>query len=129
MTSFYTYGTKPPMAENPGINVVRNFANDYLNGKQESVYITEHAANQMGKRKILTQKAVEIIANGYFVEYQDVKNKPGKTNCTVFYSGHIEKVLSVNTLADLGKNSITLVTVEHRNDEIWEEKGNYVERK
>lgn len=129
MTSFYTYGTQPPMPENQGINVVRNFANDYLNGNLDSVYITEHANIQMGKRKISALKAVEIIAKGYYVEFQDVKNQHGKTNCTVFYSGHIEKILSVNTLADLGKNSITLITVEHRKDEIWKEKGNYVERK
>lgn len=129
MTSFYTYGTKPPMVENPGIGVVRQFSNNYLLGDEDSVFITGHANIRMGQRKITPREAVQTISTGFYVEYQNVGNQPRKSDCTVFYSGHEKKILSVNTIADIGKQRIVLITVEHFDENIWRVKDSYVERK
>lgn len=129
MTTMYTYGTKPPMDEYPGIRAIRFIADDYLNGNMNSVFITSHANQRMGERKILPNLAIESISKGFYVEYQDVKGKQEKSDCTVFYSGHDDQILSVNTIADLRNQIIKLVTVENLDTSVWNIVGDYVERK
>lgn len=129
MTNINTYGTRPPMNENQGIKMVRNLANDYLLGNLGSVFITSHANIRMGQRKILPDEAIGTISSGFYVEYQNVKGNPKKSDCTVFYSGHSTQILSVNTIADIIERRITLVTVEHFDEKVWKVVGDYIERK
>lgn len=128
-TEMYTYGTKPPMEEELEIALVRNFANRHLNNEGKHVRVSQHAMNQASKRKIRIRKAIEIIAGGYFVEYQEIPPQKKKPNVTLFYDGHISKILSVNSVADIANQSITLITVEHKDDSVWEVNGEYITRK
>lgn len=127
--SKYIYGTKPPMSEMPEINIVRGFAKRYLEGEEEGILITDHAFKQSGIRKIPIIKAIEVISNDYFVEYQKVPVKSKKLDCTVFYSGHADEICSVNTVKDIGRELIVLVTVENMDKDIWKVTGDYITRK
>ena len=127
--SNYVYGTKPPMPEITEINIVRRFAKRYLEGEKEGIMITDHAFTQSGIRKIPIKKAIEVISNDYFVEYQKVPVNSKKLDCTVFYSGHHDEICSVNTVKDIGRELIILVTVENMDSDIWDVTGDYITRK
>lgn len=128
-TGTYTYGTKPPMEEMPEIGLVRNFATQHLDGEGSHVHVTQHALVQASKRKIKIRKAIEIISGGYFVEYQEVPPQKKKPDATVFYDGHASKIISINSVADLTNQLISLITVEHRDDSKWNVNGKYITRK
>lgn len=46
-----------------------------------------------------------------------------------FYSGHESQICSVNSVADVSKEIITLITVEHMDDDKWDICDDYVVRK
>lgn len=127
--SNYVYGTKPPTSEMPEINIIRGFAQRYLEGEEDGILITPHAFQQSGIRRIPLRKAIEVISNDYFVEYQRVPINSNKLDCTVFYSGHTDEVCSVNTVKDIGRNLIILVTVENMDRDVWNITGDYITRK
>ncbi len=128
----YIYGTKPDTDKHVEIKVIRNIASKFINDP-DCVFISKHAFSQMGQRNISLTESINVIAEGFFVEYQPVpdtkKNRFGFFDATVFYSGHESQICSVNSVADLSKEIITLITVEHMDDDKWDICDDYVVRK